>query len=301
MAAILIVATACPMANATTQAATEILVPLRRGESYRFAFLTSILTAALDRTNASYNNKITLIHRARDKDVGSDRRAKMLLAGKYDVAWAPARADLENSALRVNTPLYRGLFGYRILLIDKKVRPHIKNITDKDGLRQLMGGLGIGWTDTDIFRANDIPIVTAPSRETLWRMLAAGRFDYFPRAISEALPEMEANTEKFPNIEIDQNLLLYYPFPVFYYVNSKRPELHKRISEGVNILIQDGTFDRIWIEAHLELFHKLKVWQRNVIQLDTQHLNVIIGEWPSERLFTPEQIKRLTLEKYPNE
>lgn len=52
-----------------------------------------------------------------------------------------------------------------------------------DDLACYKAGQGFDWVETSVLRANGLPVMTSANSETLYGMLAAGRFDYFPRPL----------------------------------------------------------------------------------------------------------------------
>ena len=51
-----------------------------------------------------------------------------------------------------------------------------------DDLRGFSFGLGLGWLDVDILRANRLTVVTGSNDEGFFEMVENGRFDIFLRA-----------------------------------------------------------------------------------------------------------------------
>ena len=86
--------------------------------------------------------------------------------------------------LPVRVPTRRGLLGFRLLLIRRQRQSEFRNIRSLDELRRFSIGQGFAWSDAEILRSQGLRVETG-SYEGLFRMLAAGRFDCYPRGINE--------------------------------------------------------------------------------------------------------------------
>ena len=101
-------------------------------------------------------------------------------------------------------------------------------------------------------------------------MIEAKRFDYFPRGTSEAW--FELIQRKTDRLIIEKNLLLYYPADIYFFVNKNNEALAKRIEKGLEILIDNGEFDKFFYN-HPRIstaFNKLK--NRRIIKLTNPYL-----------------------------
>ncbi len=271
----------------------QVRLPPTKDILDRTHFHQMLLNRALN-LEASTDRSVDLVFLDSDLPLGSDRRAKMLIQGRLDILWAPPRTDLENGALRVNFPFLRGLQGYRILLAHRDKLEALEQITGLETLKRLKAGLGSGWTDTAVFRENGLTTMTAPSLDTLWHMLQAERFDYLPRGLTEVIPELKSRQSRFRSVTMDRSLVLYYPFPLFFYVSKHRPDLHATLTANLAKLRQSGEFEALWREAHQEVLQELNFGDRKVLELNTSHLSVIKGEWPIDMLVSPEELSHLS-------
>ena len=169
---------------------------------------------------------------------------------RLNVIWAAVTEELEQDALPVRIPIRKGILGYRIFLIRKQDREKFAKITTLDELKQLTVGQGHGWKDVEVFKANGFPVITGDSYEGLFKMLVNGRFDYFSRGINEAPEEYAARKDDLPDLWVEEHLLLYYPWPKYFFVSKNAPLLADRLERGLNMMIEDGSFDEIFREYH---------------------------------------------------
>ena len=98
-------------------------------------------------------------------------------------------------------------------------------------------------------------------------MLTARRFDFFPRGINEAWQELE--TQKNPDLIVEEHLLLQYPLPIYFFVNNNNQALANRIEEGLKRSIEDGSFEHLLVSypGHKKAFEVGQFNQRKIIQL----------------------------------
>lgn len=169
---------------------------------------------------------------------------------RLNVIWAAVTEELEQDALPVRIPIRKGILGYRIFLIRKQDREKFAKITTLDELKQLTVGQGHGWKDVEVFKANGFPVITGDSYEGLFKMLVNGRFDYFSRGINEAPEEYAARKDDLPDLWVEERLLLYYPWPKYFFVSKNAPLLADRLERGLNMMIEDGSFDEIFRKYH---------------------------------------------------
>ena len=76
-------------------------------------------------------------------------------------------------------PLYRGLIGYRVFLIEKGRQADFDSVQTLEDLSKLTAVQGTGWDDIKILRAAGLPVVDG-HYVNLPKMLQARRGDYYP-------------------------------------------------------------------------------------------------------------------------
>ncbi|MCX6107277.1 MAG: transporter substrate-binding domain-containing protein [Proteobacteria bacterium] len=234
------------------------------GMSYPMA----ILKMALGKTEKEYGPcQIEM------RPTGSHSRLlKQVADGNIDVAWFVSTAERENSLQPIFIPIFQGLHGYKVMIIRKGEEEKFANIRDLEGLRKLTAGQAVDWQSTDILKANQLPVDTSGSYDQLFTMLAAKRFDYFPRAFHEPVNELEQKSNL--SLTIEPHLLLHYVAPDYFFVSRTNKALAERIRLGFLRGIADGTRDRIR-ESILKLSDLIRTIQpskRYVIELENPTL-----------------------------
>lgn len=204
------------------------------------------------------------------------RIEKMLMRGVegVDVMFRPTSKKDEELLTPVRIPLDKGLLGYRIFLIRKNDQAKFSAINSLDELKKLKVGQGRDWNDVQIYEHNHFDIITGSIYEGLFEMLLKGRFDYFARGVEEAHPEYEARRDKMPNLDVEESIVLYYPFPRYFWVpNNKKGEvLHKRLTEGLEIMIKDGTFEKIFWKYKGQAIRQANLENRKLFKIENPFL-----------------------------
>jgi hypothetical protein len=103
-------------------------------------------------------------------------------------------------------------------------------------------------------------------------MLIAGRFDYFSRGIGEALPEYDQHKARLPDLWIEETILLYYPYPVYFFVNRQYPQLAERVQRGLQLMLEDGSFDEYFLKYHDRMLTQAQVEDRKLFRVDNPFL-----------------------------
>jgi hypothetical protein len=176
-----------------------------------------------------------------------ERSLKALASGQFiDVQWCMTSREREELVHPIRIPLVKGLLGCRVFLIK---RERLKDFEDVKYIQQLLpltAGQAHDWPDTTILEHNGFKVVKGRDSVKLTRMLELGRFDFFPRGLTEAPHEVKM----FPDADlmIEPNLMLVYPSPIYFFVKNENHELAKRLEMGLENMIQDGSFDRLFFQ-----------------------------------------------------
>jgi len=274
---------------------TEVIYPSQESKSdKRFADLIELLSLALEKTTPEYGPYNIIPSKL---PMNEKRSLAELKRGELvNVVWSSTSREKEDEFIAIRIPLRKGLLGYRIALIDTKNQFLIDEVATVADLRRLNIGQGIGWGDTEVYRANGIPILTA-SYESLFAMAAHDRFYLFPRGINEIFGEHESRRAEFQNLGIEKNLILFYPWPYYFFVNKDNSKLAERIDLGLRRMINDGTFDEIFWKFNGNAIRKANLSKRRIIQLDNPLLPKDTPLDPRYWLF-PNSLKNYLGEKH---
>jgi hypothetical protein len=251
------------------------------------AYALALLKAALERSPGRYELHPT------PKPMAQSRA---LLAIEHDsqsvqVMWTMTTREREERLLPIRIPIYRGLIGWRVLL----QRPaNAEQLAQVQTLQQLQGfsfGQRHDWPDTEILRANGLKVVTSQNYPGLFQMLAAGRFDLFPREVVVAWQEQALAKERGLDLSVDPYLLLHYPSAFYFFTSRKRPDLAADIERGLEAMLADGSFQRLFEQYHGDTLRQAKLHTRRIIELQNPDLPPATPFSRKELWFQPEEFK----------
>lgn len=200
--------------------------------------------------------------------VNRERTRLLVKQGKVDIIWSSSNKSREAELTPVRFNLIRGINEYRLLLIRKSDQATFDNVKTLMDLQKLKIGTGTHWSDTDIYKFNGLPLVTAYSYKPMFRMLSAKRFDYMARSIQEVNYELEHYGDS--GLTIEKNLAIHYPQPIYFFVNHDNAALAQRIQKGLEIARDDGSLDALFfsIPNFRQAWEQLQKLNRHVIELN---------------------------------
>ncbi|TVZ37871.1 ABC-type amino acid transport substrate-binding protein [Alteromonadaceae bacterium 2753L.S.0a.02] len=197
-----------------------------------------------------------------------DKRLRLALEhGELDVIWSQTNAAFEKDMQAIKFPLLRGLGHYRLLLIREADQALFDKVQSLQQLAKFTGGMGAQWPDVPIMMANNLPQVTVPGFGKLFRMLAAGRFDYFSRGIYQ----IQSEVDFYPDLPlaIEKHLLLSYPSNFYFFVKKGNEALAQRILIGLKNADADGSFSELFnqVPRYRWAMHELQTSNRLELKL----------------------------------
>lgn len=181
--------------------------------------------------------------------------------------WAGVNSDLDSNLLPIRIPILKGLLGHRIFIIKKENQTNFTDIKTLTDLKHLTAGQGTFWGDTQVLKSNNIPTITTLKYPNLFYMLEGERFDYFPRAILEPWSELATRPEL--NLTVEKNVMLVYPFAMYFFVKKGNKELHDKLYHGFEMAIADGSFNQLFFDNQLikDALNKSNLKNRTVIRI----------------------------------
>ncbi|QWZ62677.1 hypothetical protein [Aeromonas sp. FDAARGOS 1417] len=217
---------------------------------------------------------------------------QQLSKGKtINVFWMGTSSTLESSLLAVPIPLFRGLEGLRLSFIHADAQEKFNQINTLADLRQMKAAQGVGWADNKILESAGIPTYSGRF-SSLFRLINDGdKVDFFPRAMVEIFAERSELVAQYPNLAIEQHLLIRYPFAQFFFVSPKYPELAKAIQTGLERAYADGSFMQFFRENPKirEALASANLDQRVTIQLPNPDMTPLLKSIPAQYWEYPPQ------------
>lgn len=232
----------------------------RSDDAWRTAYPVEILTGALAKSGKPYRVLASAYQAPKARNF-----LNLAQRRHVDVIWSMTSQEREAHHRAVRIPLNRGLMGHRLALVRSGDADLLAGVTDLASLRQFTAGQMYIWSDTQILNANELTVVPGASYDALFRMLAAGRFDYFPRAVTEVGQELQQYGEL--GLSLDPYLILRYPSAMYFFVHQDDLELARDIEAGLEQMIASGEFAAIF-EGHFgQLIRDLNLPGRRIINL----------------------------------
>lgn len=251
----------------------------------------ALLHEALERTRRDYGaydvqpfTENVSIGRAIELAI-EGRLVNVLSAGVGQSAPSP-----EWNMIPVAFPIDKGLLGYRVAFINRRSQNRLLRVHSIEELRQLRIGQGSGWGDVRIYEHERIPVETTYDYESLVLMVLHGRFDLFPRGLWEVAPEFAEYGTRYPDLAVEQHLLLHYAFFEAFYVSRSTPRLAGRLTAGLERMVADGSFDAFFARHFRKLLADLNLRERVVIELENPFLPAWVPLKRKELWFDPARL-----------
>jgi hypothetical protein len=227
-------------------------------------YFSQLLQLALDKANPNQYQVTPLMLNS----VTQGRSVQMLASKHVDVYWMGTSAAREEKFSAIKVPLMRGLLGYRIAIIHKDSVTGFQSLSPL-GLKRKVACQGQHWPDTKVLQHNNFNVMPVAKYESMFSMVAKKRCDYFPRAIFEGYGELKIAQSHSPELVIFDDIILKYPFPMYFFVRKSSHQLAQDIKSGLEKMIDTGEFmdfmEQSPITKHLFPIEKWK--NRTIIQL----------------------------------
>lgn len=187
--------------------------------------------------------------------------------GEIDVISAASSQTNDTDYYPIAFPVLKGLLGHRVCLIRKGDQRRFDGvITAYDFTQQKLNICqGEFWPDTEVLKRNGLPVVTSRAYLPIFEMLKRGDCDCFLRGAQEIIPEYESYKDQ---VDIEQNFLVQYPQPGFFYVSRSNKLLALRIELGLLRALDDGSYDALFYKLMSAQLDQLHLQNRTGIRLN---------------------------------
>lgn len=221
----------------------------------------------------------------------TDGREEMLVRKDFlDIIWSSA-IPTENTELKaIRIPIFKGLTGYRILVIRQGEQGRFDSVQQLSELKNLLAGQGAFWGDTQILRQAGMSVVTSTRGRNLWQMLHKKRFDFMPLGMHEPWKDLAIRSDL--NLIVEKNILLKYPFALFFYVNKKNNALFDYISSGMKAAIKDKSYNLLLRRSEMirDMSRYANIQNRRVIVLANPDFHQHTPKENIQYWLTPEEL-----------
>lgn len=247
--------------DALAEPETTILYPKPLSvDDHRPIYPVRLLELAISKLGKPYRLKPS-------KGLMNQSRALRMVGSQNapDIVWTMTSKEREEAFEPVRIPIYKGLIGWRLFLVHAGNERRFEQINSLAGLQKFTAGQVHDWPDTYIMNSSGIDVMSSSMYERLFVMLDGERFDFFPRSLIEIWSELDARPQY--NLAVEKRLLLRYPAALYYFVNPNNKELAADIERGLQIAIEDGSFDLMFEKHNQWLIDKSNLSERIVIDL----------------------------------
>ncbi|MFT4630310.1 MAG: hypothetical protein ACI9WC_001822 [Arenicella sp.] len=167
----------------------------------------------------------------------------------------------------IEQALTKGLLGYRLILVRDESLEIFRTLKNETQLKTLAIGIPETWADAELFRQNNYNVVEKGTLDDVFTQLKDGAFDYTALGANEIEAVFNQRAKPLGGISIQPSLMLYYPFPLVFYVNHRKPALAERIDRALKILIASGEHDQIFDKSYADVVQRLGLKQRRCFKL----------------------------------
>ncbi|MGS2720322.1 amino acid ABC transporter substrate-binding protein [Paraglaciecola aestuariivivens] len=230
------------------------------------AYPLKLLALALDQTGVKYQLVASENELPKNKAL-----ARLKDNREINIVWGMTTEQREQDFLPIRIPIFKGLIGWRLLLIRSDMSARFKYIQQLEHLVKLSPIQGRDWPDTKILQSNGFDVVTESSHEAMLAMLENAQGDFYPRSIVEIWPEVDNLASNSP-INIQSNLALHYPAAVYFFVNKSGLPLANLIEKGLEKAIESGQFDTLFLESYGAFIEKSQLQKRTIYSLQNNFL-----------------------------
>ncbi|GEA61315.1 hypothetical protein VCO01S_25080 [Vibrio comitans NBRC 102076] len=187
----------------------------------------------------------------------------------------------QHTFLPVNQPLCMGLLGHRILIIRRQDIAKFSDISE-DNLKALKAGIPATWADADLFRSNGYQVFEQGSLDTIFADLQLGLCDYVALGANEVQAIYHEFAEQFEGLVIEPSMMLYYPFPLVFYVHPEKEQLASEINSGLQRSRRSGALRSLFDKHYGETVTDMDLLSRRQIELENPLLPTVFSSFSSE-------------------
>lgn len=250
-------------ALAATAGPKPVLHPQPRNDVDRVC--VEVLQLALSKAPGSYAARAWPVNMERGRAVSELAQGRHL-----DVLWAVTSRERERQMLPIRIPLDKGLSGWRLALIKRDDSEAFSAIQQLSDLAAYKAGQGVDWAETPVLRANGLPVVTGTNSNSLHAMLAARRFDYFPRPVRQAWLEAEEHPDS--GLVVESGFVLHFPSALYFFVNKNNQRLAAALEGGLRAAMADGSFEQLFQQQNAAFLQRSNLGKRRIFELKNPDL-----------------------------
>jgi hypothetical protein len=167
----------------------------------------------------------------------------------------------------IEIPIDGGIVGYRICFVSPTKKDAVAKVKSLQELKQFTIAQGVGWSDTQILKANGFTVIEVPIYPNIFKMISTNRVDLFCRGANQIKSEM-TYFKNLKELDFDKSFVLVYDLPRFFYIHKDNIEAKKRIAKGLEIAFKDGSLKALWEKYNRESIEYVGLSKRKVYRLE---------------------------------
>jgi hypothetical protein len=243
------------------------------GHAFLHLYKVELITRAMEVTRPDFGDY--QLKEFNGDNPNDQRRVLLINEGSLvNLLWAPSGSIVaKGEVIEIPFDVLHGLLGYRVCLRNANVPSVLTNVKTLSDLKQIRIGQGFEWPDINIYEANQIKPILAPTLPSLFEMLGYKRFDCLPFGANEVAYILEQRKGQYPFLAMDDQLLIHYEFKIQFYVSKRYPEIARRLTLGIKKLQESGEWDRLFRKYHEADLKSLNLKQRRVICLKSPYID----------------------------
>lgn len=255
----------------------------------RSSFAYALLGLILEKSGRKFDLQVSEL-------AMSEERARNLISAQSEIVnviWTGTGKRFESMLRPVRLPIFGGLLGYRLFLIEKRSQAGFSDVRVLDDLRHFLAAQGSNWADVEVLEGAGLKVYEADYLKLL-KLLEARRLHYFPRSVTEIFLEYQRWSPEYPGLAIEKDLVLHYPFAAFFFVARENEALHDAIYEGFAAAHEDGSYLALF-QSHPETYEALRqarLTERRLISIPNPTLTQETLDIPRQYWFNPQWLPR---------
>lgn len=256
------------LVSLSAQAATwRITYPRPMSESDKRAiYPVKLLALALEQTGVQYSLMPS------ERIMLQNKALKRLMDSRdVNVVWSVTDKQREQQLLPIRIPIYKGLIGWRLLLIRDDMPARFKYVQKLEHLIKLIPVQGRDWPDTKVLQANGFNVTADNAYGNLFNLLRQAQGDFFPRSVVEIWDEID-NPAYNTDLMVEKEIAIRYPEAMYFFVNKKSRPLANLLEKGLEKAIENGTFEQLFVHTFQGKLDRAKMSSRHVFELENSFL-----------------------------
>jgi hypothetical protein len=242
------------------------------GHEFLHYYKIELIVEAFEITRPEFGHyEISVI---KGENPNDQRKALLVSEGKLiNLVWANPGSPISKAKVtEIPVDILYGLLGYRICLKNAN-HSALNNVESLKSLMNIKIGQSEEWPDVNIYRANQIKPVLTSGLSSLFEMLGYKRFDCLPLGANEVVHVYEEKKQQYPFLAIDDQLLIYYKFPLYFYISKAHPKIAARLELGLKKLQANGDFQAIFRHYHEHDLKILNLRNRHLVCLESPFID----------------------------